>query len=322
MGVWVVGADALARSRFTVSSLAETVAALSVLAGRQPQPWQRPWLREHLSTFQQRLADDATDAAVVDAVLRPRWVCDFITVPPRPEDRTFHDELRRVRATPLAVARADLREGLGGPLPRLLRGTDVVDRTADLLEWVWTQTVRPDWPRRHRVFEADIVARTQEVAARGWAGAIEGMRPNMRWLGDGRLQINTLDYPPRDISGAELLFVPTSSRGGWVAWDEPDRYAVIYPCSGALADPIAVDQSASEALRRLLGPARALVLAQLGSPKSTTQLVALTGYGLGSVGGHLKVLLDAGLVRRRRSGRSVLYFRTRTGDQLAATARH
>ena len=52
-------------------------------------------------------------------------------------------------------------------------------------------------------------------------------------------------------------------------------------------------------------------------PKSTTQLVALTGQTLGSVGGHLRVLLDAGLVRRRRSGRSVLYYRTDLGEILA-----
>ena len=42
----------------------------------------------------------------------------------------------------------------------------------------------------------------------------------------------------------------------------------------------------------------------------------MTGYTLGSVGAHLRVLLDAGLIRRRRSGRSVLYYRTPAGDQL------
>jgi DNA-binding transcriptional ArsR family regulator len=47
-------------------------------------------------------------------------------------------------------------------------------------------------------------------------------------------------------------------------------------------------------------------------------VVAVTGYTLGTVGGHLKVLLDSGLARRRRSGRSVLYYRTPAGDQLAA----
>lgn len=71
-----------------------------------------------------------------------------------------------------------------------------------------------------------------------------------------------------------------------------------------------------ESLGRLLGPARAGVLVRLDTPKSTTQLVALTGQALGSVGRHLRILLDAGLAGRRRSGRSVLYFRTEAGDVL------
>ena len=37
---------------------------------------------------------------------------------------------------------------------------------------------------------------------------------------------------------------------------------------------------------------------------------------LGSVGDHLKVLLAAGTVLRRRSGREVLYWRTALGDAL------
>ncbi|MPY38319.1 helix-turn-helix transcriptional regulator, partial [Streptomyces adustus] len=59
----------------------------------------------------------------------------------------------------------------------------------------------------------------------------------------------------------------------------------------------------------------------LGDPMSTTQLVAVTGQGLGSVGRHLRVLLDAGLVRRRRAGRSVLYSRTPAGEALLEAAR-
>ncbi|MEV2249926.1 helix-turn-helix domain-containing protein [Streptomyces sp. NPDC050147] len=48
---------------------------------------------------------------------------------------------------------------------------------------------------------------------------------------------------------------------------------------------------------------------------------SLTGQGLGSVGRHLRVLLDAGLVRRRRTGRSVLYFRTAAGEALVEAQR-
>ena len=49
--------------------------------------------------------------------------------------------------------------------------------------------------------------------------------------------------------------------------------------------------------------------------------MALTGQGLGSVGRHLKVLLEARLVQRRRAGRSVLYYRTAAGETLLAAQR-
>lgn len=76
------------------------------------------------------------------------------------------------------------------------------------------------------------------------------------------------------------------------------------------------------ALGPLLGDARARVLVLLDAPMSTTQLCAVTGQTLGSVGRHLKVLLDAGLVRRGRAGRSVLYARTAEGEVLLRAAPH
>ena len=50
--------------------------------------------------------------------------------------------------------------------------------------------------------------------------------------------------------------------------------------------------------------------------------MTLTGQGLGSVARHLKILLDARLVQRRRTGRSVLYYRTPAGETLLAAQRH
>ena len=166
--------------------------------------------------------------------------------------------------------------------------------------------------------EADIIARTRQLSQGGWAAALSDMRPGMRWLGEGRLQINAHNYPPRKIAGAQLLFVPVTPGQGWCSWDEPHRYAVVYPCSGVLAQvsPAPVP----DALGALLGPARARVLVLVETPKSTTQLVALTGQRLGSVGRHLKVLLDARLVQRRRAGRSVLYYRTAAGQALLEAA--
>ncbi|MPY54633.1 ArsR family transcriptional regulator, partial [Streptomyces acidicola] len=154
----------------------------------------------------------------------------------------------------------------------------------------------------------------------GWAAVLDALRPGMRWLGGDRLQVNLHANPPREISGAELLFVPvTPQRHGWVSWDQGERYAVVYPCAGVLTDgPVT---SVPTGLGTLLGDARARILVLLDSPMSTTQLVALTGQGLGSVGRHLRVLLDARLVRRRRAGRSVLYYRSAAGEVLVTAQR-
>ena len=313
MGVWLVGTDELASSRFTVSALTETVAALVALAGRRrPSPGLEDWVQTHRPGYRARVAADPVAAALIDAALRPPRIADLLARPPHPTDRTFHDEIRRLRMTSLTQARRDL--AVDGHLHADLRTPDVVDRAADLLEWVWTQTVRTDWTRRRHIFEADIVSRTRRLSSGGWAAAIDGMRHGMRWLGDGRLQINAYDNPPRTIVGADLMFVPSTTPRGWAAWDEPHRYAIVYPCGGLLADEL--NPSPPDSVARLIGPVRANILAQLVEPRSTTQLVALTGYGLGSVGRHLKILLDAELVARRRAGRSVLYYRTKLGDQL------
>jgi DNA-binding transcriptional ArsR family regulator len=318
MSWWQTNADTLARSRFVISPLAEATACLIALdRGTAAHPGERAWLAAHRPAYRHRLAGDPITALLIRAALGRRWIADFLTpAPPGDDVLTFHEELARIRETPAENARADLTVALAGPLPARLDRSDLPRRAADLVEWVWTEAVLSYWPRRQRIFEADIVARTGQLSQGGWAAAMDDMRPGMRWLGEGRLQINTYDFPPREIAGAQLLFVPVTPGRGWVSWAPPDRYAIVYPCSGALAEP---DRSpASGALGRLLGSARADVLLLLEAPKSTTQLVALTGQGLGSVGRHLKVLGDAGLIRRRRAGRSVLYYRTAAGDVLVA----
>ncbi|MFI5806897.1 ArsR family transcriptional regulator [Streptomyces sp. NPDC051561] len=319
MGWWQVNADTLARGKFLVSPLAEAISSLQVL--HHPglplsHPGERAWRDTHLPGFRARLADDPVTALLLGAALRPTWNADFITPTPLADgnSQTFEQELDRVRAAPADAVLDDLAVALGGPPPAVLHRTDLGERAAGMLEWVWQETVLPQWPRRRRVLEADIVARTTQLSRGGWAAALDDMRPGMRWLGGDRLQINTHDHPPREISGARLLFVPVSFPACWVSWEGRHRYAVTYPCTGALTEPSG--PPAPHALAALLGPARSQILVLLDSPKSTTQLVALTGLALGSVGRHLKVLFDARLVHRRRAGRSVLYYRTETGDAL------
>ncbi|MER6979600.1 ArsR family transcriptional regulator [Streptomyces carpinensis] len=321
MGWWQVNADTLAGSRFVLSPLAETFASLKLLhSGVGRHPGEQAWLRAHLPAYRQHLAADPVTALLVRAGLGREWIADFLTPTPRDEE-SFEDGVARVRSADPAEARANLRISLAGPLPAALERDDLPERAARLLEYVWTDAVRPYWDRRRRVLEADVVGRTAQVSRGGWAAVVDALRPGTRWLGQNRIQVNVHEYPPREISGAELVFVPVTPGTGWVSWEEcGQRYAVVYPCTGALADGEGRRASVPAGLGALLGPARAQVLVLLDSPLSTTQLTAVTGQGLGSVGRHLKVLLDAGLVERRRAGRSVLYSRTGAGQVLVEAA--
>ena len=312
MGWWQVNADTLARSRFVISPLAETTASLLALErGAAAHPGERRWLEAHQGAYRGYVKDHPDVPWLIRLSLAHCWVPAVITAAPAGHDeQAFGDELRQITSQSPDLVADDL-DVLG-----VERYPDDLQRKgADLLEWVWANTVRPYWPERRKILEADIVARTTQLGRGGWARALSDMRQGMRWLGDGRLQINAHDYPPREISGAQLLFVPVTPETSWVAWDDPHRYAVMYPCSGALAES-GRRTAAPEALGALIGPARAAILMLLVTPKSTTQLVALTGQRLGSVGRHLQILRAAGLLERRRVGRSVLYRRSPAGDLL------
>ncbi|MFJ6792693.1 ArsR family transcriptional regulator [Streptomyces sp. NPDC091268] len=317
MGWWRIDSDALAGSRFVVSALAETTAALIALERRTPaHPAERAWLADRLPHYRARLAAEPATADLVRAALGRHWLAGFLTPPP--DGRPFEEELAAIRAASDAVVRTDLRAASALP-DSLARARGLGPRAAELLEWVWAETVRPDWERRRRIAEADILVRTAQLGRGGWSAALSGMRPGMAWLGGGRLRINLQDRPPRELSGqAGLVFVPVTTRHGWVSWSGRHRHALVYPCEGQLAQY--GPAPAPAALVGLLGPVRARVLVLLASPKSTTQLVALTGLSLGTVAGHLKVLLAAGLVLRRRTGRTVLYGRVAAGDLLVSAA--
>ncbi|MEU1195577.1 ArsR family transcriptional regulator [Streptomyces sp. NPDC005813] len=316
MGLWQIDTDTLAGSRFVLSPFAETFASLKLLhAETGAHPGEEAWLRAHLPGYRARLAADPVAAPLVRAALGTSWIADFFC-PTSCEGESFEETVTRVRAAGSGDARADLRVSHRGPLPAVLERDDLPERAAALLTYVWTETVRPYWERRRRVLEADVVARTARVSRGGWAAVLNSLRPGTRWLGESRFQVNVNAYPPREIAaGAELLFMPVTPRTGWVSWEGRERYAVVYPCLGVLAEDH--DRRPVPAgLGALIGSARAGLLVLLGTPMSTTQLVAVTGQALGSVGRHLRVLRNAGLVERRRAGRSVLYARTVAGEVL------
>ena len=316
MGEVIVDADVLARTRFGTSQLAETLAGLGILRSTSVQPWHLEWQRAHLPAFRQRLADDPVAAALVRTAFGRTWTADFLTVPPRAPDLGLDEELAYLESLDDARIRSDL-EFVSGPLPPELDAPGLAGVAADLLRWAWEATIRPDWARRRRVLHADVLARTARLSTEGWSGVLDDLAPGVRWLENGRLQVNAHPYPPRDIRGRDLMLIAAHARGSSLSWHLPDRYALVYPVRGVFAGGPA---PLPEPLVRLLGRTRARILTRLGSPAGTSTLAAELRLPLGSVGGHLRVLLDAGLLERRRSGREVLYRWSDAGQALTSAS--
>lgn len=321
MGTWRVPVDLLARARFTVSPRAELVAALKALT-RPTDATERAFHAAHRQAFADMLAAMPRRRALLECSFRdrrgsrPGWLAGYLCAPPIAPGASIQDELAALAAVPTATLRADLEETAMRQLPTALRGARLADVATGLLGWVWTHTLDIEWPRRERVLRADIVARTARLAGQGWAAVLRDLGRHREWIGDGELRINSYDRPTRALPGdAELYFVPVHANGTWVGWAEPRAYAIYYPVTGRLAD---TDARRTGGLPGLIGANRAALLRLLDEPASPTRLAAALELPIGAVGNHLRVLLQAGVVLRRRSGRTVLYWRTPLGDALVA----
>jgi DNA-binding transcriptional ArsR family regulator len=316
VGEFIVDADVMARTRFGTSQLTESLAGLAILRSPDVRPWHRDWYDAHVAAFRARLSDDPVGAALLRHAFGASWTADFLTVPPTAPDLVLDEELAYLESLDDDRIRADL-EFVAGPLPAVFTATGLASTAAELLRWVWQHTIRDEWDRRSRVLRADVVSRTARLSSEGWSGALDGLAPGVRWLSNGRLQVNAHPYPPRDIRGRDLLLIAAHSHRSWVSWRLPDTFAVVYPVSGVFASS---SPPLPEPLVRLLGRNRARILARVGTPTSTSALAAATGLPIGSVGGHVRVLLDAGLLERRRSGREVLYWRSAAGEAVVAAS--
>jgi len=313
----------LAGCRYAISPLIETMSALRLAAGHDAAGVLRPWVdRMRPRMAELRRAEPAVGALI--SLFRRDDNADFIHPPPIGPQRSFADELAGVRATPLARARAELDRNLAGHrappayAQRILDGADIVDRLADALDAAWSVLVEPEWPRLRAVLERDIVQRAGRLAAYGWAAALADLHPMVSWTGDSAIAIRHRNAAEYRLDGRGLLFVPSAFADLVLSVEPPRPFSMVYRARGVagIVGPPAPASVRDDALAPLLGSARAAILRALAAPATTSQLVAQLNLSLGTVGGHLAVLRNAGLVARTRTGRSVRYAATAAGDAL------
>ena len=124
-----------------------------------------------------------------------------------------------------------------------------------------------------------------------------------------------------ELAGRGIIFMPSaySWPGVYAITDKPWQPAIVYPARG-IEELWQQSSPPPAALGQLLGSTRALLLASLDAPTSTTALAALTEVSPSGASRHLLALRSAGLLSATRHGHEVRYARTRLGSALVQAA--
>lgn len=310
----------LARTRLATSPLQEVVGSIRVLKEPASHIVHQPWVAQ----TQPVLAESGIDfTPLADLVPMPSWyIPDFLTPPATTPVPDFAGQLATLRATPPEQVRADLGHmiDVASPWAAELRANPAAGlrRLADVIEAYWELAIAPHWPRLHSLQQSDVLYRARRLADGGAARLFEDLASIVRWR-DDTLYIAHPRYSGwHDLKGQGLLLIPSV-----FVWPSvfsstipPWQPTLTYPARGVASLWERKDRPTIEALTGVIGRSRTLLLTELESPASTTELAHRTGLAAASVSEHLTALRAAGLVTAHRVGRFVLYARTTVADSL------
>jgi hypothetical protein len=311
----------LGRVRLAVAPLYELQFSLDVLRDPDRQGAHRAWVSDARSAL------EGVDLTLLDALVPVRGnVPDFLGPPPEHPLPDLAAELERVRTTPVAQIRRELRACLAGRrTPAVARRLlDHPERAgaeiAAALAAYWERALAPSWPRVRALAAAEIADRARALAERGPLGLFADLHPDLTW-DDGVVRV---DHPLEidvELGGRGLLLVPTAfgTRLATIV-DRPWQPTIVYPAAGVGTLWERPGAGPERALGALLGPRRAAILLALRRPATTADLADTLSASRAGVSEHLQVLRRAGLVSPHRDGHFVRYRRTATGEALVAGA--
>ncbi|MBN9795535.1 transcriptional regulator [Pseudonocardia sp. TMWB2A] len=324
----VMGRQDLARCRFALSPLWETVSAVRTLGEPDRQIYHRKWLERARSQVD-------FDLAPLKALLPRRgYTPDFLAPPPATQATSFANELRAVEQTPLDQVEREITRCLKGAdrqadpvspgvASLLLSDAKIALQVlVDILRRCWATLVAPQWPQLRDLLAADIGARSRQLTEGGLQRLLPDLHASILWH-DGSIKAETSYTLDRSLRGQGLLMVPSAFI--WPAMtvvvEPPWQPTLFYPARGVsdLWEP--APQQALPALQQLIGRTRAEILVKLAEPNSTAALARLFRLSPSTISEHLTALRNAGAIRSCRVGRTVLYERTPLGVSLVRASR-
>lgn len=312
--------DELLAVRFACSPVWETLAAVRTFNDERSRAYHEPW---HRLVAERRAQLDLAPLFAVQP--RRGYVPDFLTPPPRVPWPRLRDQLAEIRRTPPGQVAHELelcRDGLTEVRQRRRVESLLTDPAAALellvarMHDAWGALVAPFWMRIRTLLARDVEERSRTLAQRGLRTALDELDPRIRWTRRG-LSVANRDRLQVNIGDRGLVLMPSAYMQPYVSTvvDEPWQPTIIYPARG-VAELWHSPAVASDALARLLGRTRALVLTGLDHPLSTTALAAQLEVSPAGASRHLLALRDAGLIAGARHGHEVRYARTGLGTAL------
>jgi DNA-binding transcriptional ArsR family regulator len=333
--------DDLAQVRFAPSPMWEVVTSWQVLRDPGLHPVHGPWFDQ----VRPRLAAAGLLTGRLAALMRSRsYIPDFLNPPPADAAPTLAGELAAIVATPEDQLAEDLdvldralqaemvtrNGGTTGPAgtasthtTRLRTAPDQAKaELATEITHYWDIALAPYWSRIRTLLEADVFHRARQMAEYGAVRLFDELHPDLSWNSGTLQMLHRQRVLCRDDGAPGLILVPSAFAWGRVltrAWPG-DVPQLCYGARGVGTVFTRRGARPSDAVAAVIGRSRALLLAELAAPASTTELAERTGMSAGGVSEHLTALRGAGMVSAHRAGRSVLYARTAVADSLLAAA--
>lgn len=321
-----LSAEDLALVRFAPSPMWEVVTSFRALRDPGRYPVHGPWFDQVRPRLTAAGLLDGRLAALIHA---RDYLPDFLNPTPADSAPTLADELEAVRATPAEQIVADLdvlaeKHGPGGAFVRRLRDGEAgaLSELCAEIEQYWEAALAPYWSRIRTLLEADVFHRARQVAEYGAVKLFNDLHPDLSWTGGTIQMLHRQRVLCRDDNAPGLILVPSAFVWSKVL-TRSSSGDVPQLCYGARGVGTLFERRSgepSESIAAVLGRSRALLLAELAAPASTTELAGRTGLSAGGVSEHLTALRGAGMVSAHRTGRSVLYARTAVADSLLAAA--
>ena len=316
--------DDISAIRFGISPGHELCHAVRVLQRPDEQPLQWGWVRNVRGDVPREAFE--LMALVIGA---DGYFPDFLTATPS-WDMGPDDEVRRLRAVPPELFRADLAKMLARSSGRRheaiarLRDEPVRARSliADAWQELWDALLAPVWPQVERILRADIAVRARRVTTAGLGAMIDGLHESVSWQGE-RVRVRLrLHHELVDCRGSGLVLVPSvmSSHRSQVLTEPPAQPTLFYPAQGITETWARDPESATRSLAALMSAARAEFLLTAHDSRTTSQVAADCGLAVSTASHHLTVLRNSGLIASVRDGARMLHTRTPVGEALVGAA--